>query len=298
VTLCALWSYAGDLHIATDSRLTIGDQNVDTSVKIISFPITVRRPPGGPSDETILPQRNFGLCAAGDLAPTSAMKESIRALMSTMSVAPSYAEVSMDSFASTIASLLKVAWFHSVERLGPEMRATVAFVGHCPQEDRQRLFLIKTVLTQDRAEVQVDELAPPNTPLYFGSGKDDAESMHATEPDLSPPQIIRRVSRSGRVPSVGGRVQFGRMMGTDFRVHAVLDHDCDDRARTYSCGFFFAGLELMEPDVLPLPDGYHLLPIVADPFARERKELENRGFKGVPRAEHFLHPFTKPSDSE
>lgn len=295
MTLCSVWSYDGNLHVATDSRLMIGDDSVDTSVKIITFPIAILEPSSkGYGEGKIAFQRHYGLCAAGDLAPTSAMKESIRILLSSMWAVPGYSEVSMDSFAQIIASILKSAWYHSADRLGNDVSAMVAFVGHCPHADKQRLFLLETDASKHPAEIRVEEISPPAEPIYFGSGRQAAERLHEREADLTPPQIIRRISRGGDVRPVGGRVQFGKMIGKDFRVYAVYDHDVDDEAKTVTGGYFLAGLELMEPETLPLPDGFHLLPITADPFARERDELLRAGYSMTPRYSHFTQLLGKP----
>lgn len=278
MTLCAIWTDGENVQMATDSRLVVGDYFVDTSVKVMAIPISILEPSSkGLHEQKPYVQRTYGMCAAGHVAPTMAVTDSLRVLLSSVWAVPGQADLSMDSLASIVASMLERIWYKCADGLGNDVFAQVAFVGYCPARKRQRAFLLITEAVYP-AHVEVREVEPTPRGLYFGSGRRAAEALLEGRAELTPPEIVRAVANDPAVPSVGGRVQYGRMAGENFQVFSVIDYDVDHEARAITVGYYFAGVDLTGPGRPALPDGYHLLPRAVDPFAREPAELAQAGY--------------------
>jgi hypothetical protein len=273
MTLCAIWTDGENVQMATDSRLMVGERFVDTSVKVMAIPISILEPSSrGLHEQKPYIHRTYGMCAAGDLAPTMAVKDSLRALMSSVWAVPGQADLSMDSLASIAAAMLQRIWYKCADGLGNDVFAQIAFVGYCPAQKRQRVFMLVTRPVYP-AYVEVREVEPTAGGLYFGSGRPAAVALLEASPELTPPEVVRAVANDHEVQSVGGRVQYGRMDGENFKVASVIDYDIDHKARTITVGYYFAGVELTGPEQPALPHGFHLLPRAVDPFRREAAEL-------------------------
>jgi hypothetical protein len=134
MTLCAAWFEDDDLHFASDSRLMIGPSPVDISIKITSFPFTILEPSSkGLHDGKVLLHRHMGLCAAGDVATTMPVKETLRTLLASLWIRPREADVSMESIAAAAASTLELLWYQSAAALGNDVGAAIALGGVCPR---------------------------------------------------------------------------------------------------------------------------------------------------------------------
>src|SRR5690606_36494728 len=151
--------------------------------------------------------------AAGDVATTLPVRESIRAAMSWLWVNPSLCpELSMQRFAEVTAEILLRLWRTRSEMTIDPVRVTIGLVGWCPRQSRGRAFLLEPQVKDGKTVVAVNEVETSYGPLFFGSGSDAARRVLADEPSLSPPQVIRRVARLSLDPMVGGRVQYGRLV--------------------------------------------------------------------------------------
>jgi hypothetical protein len=89
--------------------------------------------------------------------------------------------------------------------------------------------------------------------------------------------------------AVGGRVQYGKLTGTDFRVYAVYDFDVHEGDKTLTSGYYIGGVELLaETDNFALPEGYLLLASHSvTPFMQEQQECIGQGFNPVTSSAHF-----------
>jgi hypothetical protein len=279
MTLCAVWTDGFNLQMSSDSRLMVADFYADTSVKVQTVPISILEPSSrGLHEQKAQVTRTYGMCAAGDVAPTMAIKDSLRVLMSSVWAVPGHADLSMDSLVSIVANMLERIWYKCADGLGNDTLADVAFVGYCPRQRRQRFFMLNTNAGAYPAHVEIREIDPTETGFYFGSGRPRAEALSGERPELSPAEVVRAIANNPEVRSVGGRVQYGRMDGENFRVCSVIDYDVDHEAKTLAVGYYLAGVELQGQDQPALPEGYHLLPPAVDPFRRQAEELAAAGY--------------------
>jgi hypothetical protein len=292
MTLCAVWKDSNGLQLASDSRLGIGSTHVDTSVKVTTFPILVLEPSfEGWSDRKALLRQEIGLCAAGDVAPTMALKECLRTVMSSIWIVPGRGNISMESFAQLVSSMLRPLWYQAASQLGNDVAAQIGIAGFCPEQQRERAFMLRTDTTSFPATIHTTEIDLAVGPVFFGSGRREAETLLSADPLLSPPRVIKRVAEDPRVTSVGGRVQYGKVVGRDFQVFSVYDHEVNHQEKTFVGGYYLAGLELVEDSALPLPEGFLIIPTAVDPFQAEREELVKAGYQQIAKYSHFLALF-------
>lgn len=292
MTLCCVWHSSDGWQLASDSRLTLSrDLTVDISVKVTSFRVRIpTASAAGLRGGSMRVDQEVGLAASGDLATTYPTRESLRAVMSWLWVNPSVPhELSMLQFTNAAGDVLLRLWTKRSEMEVEEIRATVAIVGWCPKERRGRAFLMTPEISGDTARMSVRELQAGEPPCYYGSGATEARRTSEERPSLTPPQVIRQVSRSQQVPSVGGRVQYGKLVEKDFCVCTVFDFDLDEHDKTLRGGYFIGGVELMADDQkLRLPEGYTLLPNYGvAPFQEEYDEAVRRGFRPIMNYAHF-----------
>jgi hypothetical protein len=106
--------------------------------------------------------------------------------------------------------------------------------------------------------------------------------------------VVRAVANDDAVPTVGGRVQYGRVRGETFEVFAVIDYDVDHESRTATVGHYFAGVEGMGGDSPDLPDGFHLLPRTANLFRREWERLLKAGYAAQGRGGEVVQLIGRP----
>lgn len=279
MTLIALWKTDGTIQLASDSRLTVGKEHVDTSIKVTSFPVRVLYPASAGLDrDEVAWEGEIGFCAAGDIAPTAAIKESLRALMDRLWIVPGVGELSMRVFAEMVAAMLQPLWFAAADALGNDTAATVILAGFCPQQKTQRAFALVTDITNPPASIRVEEITDWQQAHYYGSGAPAARAIANIRPLLTPVEVIEAISQRHLDAHVGGRVQYGKVDGQHFRVHAVLDIDVDSEARTFTSPYYIGTIELMNPSTLRLPEGIHLLPRAILPFEDLRQRLHSEGF--------------------
>lgn len=279
MTLIAVWKTADKIQIASDSRLTVGTDHVDTSIKVTSFPVRVLHPSSAGLDrDQVAWECDIGFCAAGDIAPTGAIKESLRALMDRLWIVPGIGELSMSLFANIVAEMLERLWYAAAGALGNDTSALVVIAGFCPQRMAERAFTMRTDATVYPAKVVADEITDWSCAHFFGSGGRSARCVAKARPQLTPIEVIEAVVQRQLDPHVGGRVQFGKLEGNRFRVYAVLDLDVDIDERTFSSSYYVGGIELMNPEALLLPEGVQLLPRAIVPFEELRARLQSEGF--------------------
>jgi len=282
VTLIALWKTDDKIQIASDSRLTVGDSVVDTSIKVSSFTARVLYPSlSGMDGERFSWVSEIGFCAAGDIAPSSAIKETLRACMDRIWITPGVGEASMHLFADIVRQLLERLWYDAVAALGNSIKVTLIMAGICPSTNMQRAFVLESDATAAPARIVVSEVTEWEGPLYFGSGAQCARYVTAMRPALSPVEIIEAVCQRQLDPHVGGRVQYGSVQQSGFQTSAVVDIDIDVNERTYTMPYQLGSIELMNPESLALPEGVSLLPRLSAPFERLQAQLHHEGFDAV-----------------
>lgn len=286
MTLCCVWFSADNWQLASDSRLSVTDElTVDISVKVTSFRVRIPMPSSAGLDGIdMLVDQEVGFMAAGDVATTLPVRESLRAAMARMWINPSLiTELSMRRIAEVSAEVLLRLWRRRSEMDVSRVFATVCIVGWCPQQKCGRAFLLEPHVAGGTTKVVLRELQQTDGVVYFGSGAKVARHVAADKSQLTPPQVIRQVVGRQLDPTVGGRVQYGKLVSKDFEVYAVYDFTIDDEQKVLVSGYFIGGVELLaESDQLHLPDGYTLLPgRVVTPFLAEEQEALAQGFMPV-----------------
>jgi hypothetical protein len=284
MTLCAVWFDAGIPYLASDSRILLGSHAtanfLDISVKITTIPVTVLEPSSqGYENGKALFEFTLGLAAAGTVATTAAVKESLRALLRSLWVVPGVGEISMAEIAALTAAVL-TPLAHRTRDESKATATTLALVGYCAEQNRGRAFVVRSdPLGYEDAIVQ--EIDPDEGPYFFGEGDKSAKEILEFNGTLTAPEVIRAVVDKGEDKSVGGRVQLGRLKEKDFQVQLVYDVVVDHESRKYTPGYFLAGLEVFESTKLKLPVGMEVLPSASFPFRAYEDTLRRSGYSPV-----------------
>lgn len=245
----------------------------------------------------MLVDQEVGFLAAGDVMTTLPVRETLRAVMARLWVNPSLiTELSMRRVSDVSAQILHRLWRVRSEMDPQQVFAAVCLVGYCPQQKSGRAFLLEPRIVGNSTEVVTQELSGSDGPVYFGSGAKIARQLSAEQPELTPPQVVRKIVSEKLDQTVGGHVQYGKLIGKDFEVFAVYDFALDEQQRALVGGYHIAGMELLaEAEQLRLPEGYMLLPGKAvAPFDAEQSHAINQGFHPVTNYSHIQTLIGKP----
>lgn len=238
MTLCIAWREKNNIHLASDSRITLAENSTtDVGIKVISFPVAIYPP----MDETkrlksSKPTYNktFGMCVAGSQVNSHLIKESITEILQHLHYAPGWTEISMDQIAKLI--------FKVYEKVSSEVCSTalaqngiteIVVAGYCPKEKRLRAFQFRTDERSNKHSFE-EVLKVNGDYLFFGSGAGEANKILSATGNTYKHtwgylKLLQRVIDEGQVKTkegsvtVGGNVQYGDFYRNNFKIYGVFD---------------------------------------------------------------------------
>ncbi|MGN7887391.1 hypothetical protein [Dyadobacter sp. 22481] len=247
MTLLVAKKSNGNITLSSDTRITFGDdQHFDYGIKLFSTEMNFKNGFVGYIDRPYIHPKlpndakyHIGLGMTGSYMAASTVKESISSLLQRLFIMGPQTDLSFKGVAGMILRVYEAVTCELARTSFERAHCEMVIVGHCHIENRPLAlhFSIKD-RPGDTKKFSFDEILMQDGILCFGSGKNVANNILATDPDISPMRLIKKVIKEKLHNEVGGGIQHGSMYGSNFLLTAVQDPDVkpvfnDDGEITY-----------------------------------------------------------------
>lgn len=214
MTLSILWRSEGRLHLASDSRMSFGQNgSVDVGVKVMRLPIRVV---GTDLDQAgninILFERTYGFCYAGSIVNAATFKHLIEDLLVDVQYVRTDVPLSFGELCRYLCQYSEMVSTEIVSRL-VEMGGYTFFVaGLCPSTNRLRGARFKLSQVDGHTVAVFEEVAQDEGEyVAVGKGAPEFDRLSAGQPAnlRSVLLALNRVIDERTIDSVGGDIQYG-----------------------------------------------------------------------------------------
>ncbi len=259
MTLCVLWRSDGRLHMASDSRMSFGAHgHADVGVKVMRLPVRVLgTEPDDTGHPTVLFERTYGFCYAGSLANAATFKQFVEDLLLDVQYLPEEVPLSFDELCRFLCHFCAKVSTEVVARLTENGRYTFCLAGLCPLNGWLLGARFHLTQTNGQTHATFEEVARDDG-QYVAIGTGSAEFGAALDGQPATMRgvllALNRVIDEGRVPTVGGDIQYGSFNpDANFTVSGITrisTEEADDRGRHYGPSeqrtFRYRGFELYD----------------------------------------------------
>lgn len=210
MTLCLAWRHDGDIHFASDSRISFGGGNyVDVGVKVLSLPVKIYHPLE--LDKEYVPTYTFtlGICYAGDVISIYNVNESLREVLQNLQFDPRHANISMNSICNIISFFYENVSRKICEQLREDGISLFMVTGYCLKDKLQKTYKFTLDISDYPIKAKYEEILNKDGEYeVIGSGKSKAEEIiKNNSPDYF--KVLQTVIEDKSVSSVGGAIQYG-----------------------------------------------------------------------------------------
>jgi hypothetical protein len=227
VTLSILWRAGGRLHLASDSRISFGQNgSADVGVKVLRLPIrVVGTELDGDGKLKILLEQIYGFCYAGSLANAATFKLLVEDLLVGVQYVSPDVPLSFHELCGFLCHFSEKVSTEVVSRMAENGTYTFLVAGLCP--DLKRLRGARFHLEQDagRTVARFEEVAQNEGDwMAVGTGADEFESIFSGQAvtQTSVLLALNQVIDEGKVATVGGDIQYGSFHSDgDFSVDGI-----------------------------------------------------------------------------
>jgi hypothetical protein len=230
VTLCATWRLDGNVHFASDSRLTIGRTEADIAIKVVRVPYCISGPRNPDDSHDQIAQGDLGMCFAGSASGSMFLKESIVEVLSHLYAAPGYTDTSMENVAAFVFGAYRAVSRTLTQKIQERGLSTVVMAGYCAVQKRLRVFKLTTTRQNEVSYREV--LLTEGEYEFTGSGATAAtervNALGRAPTSLDFVEVLKAVIDDPNVNSVGGKIQYGKFWGTRFTTFGVLEASAED----------------------------------------------------------------------
>lgn len=280
MTLCAVWKDFSGIQMASDSRLNVENlEPIDMALKVRSLLMTVSGPiPQGGKNSSIIVRQSLGLCLAGSLTTSNILIGSLAEILCSLQYATFGEPPSLEQICKLICTFFKTVSRTVCNSIFQSGISLFAVSGYCPVQRQQRAFLFSVEIPEKDGTTTFtfNEILLTIDCEFFGAGKDAALKYQIANPSKSPLRILKDIILNGSVKSVGGHIQYGRVIDHDFYVFCVRDYKIDPVEKKFHSGVFLGGLEVY--DTVWATEGFHARKTAIDPFNDDIQELIANGY--------------------
>lgn len=212
MTLAIAWRSNGRIHLASDSRISLGNnQSVDIGIKVMAIPIRVIgevEDPGNP-DPVIFSQR-YGFCFAGSLVSAYTLKELLEELLQSMQYLGEPKTLSFDAICKSLVGYSSRISSEVCQYMFENGRYEFFLTGYCPRENSLRAAKFSFTHEDGMAKGSFSEILR-NEQSYEAMGSGTLEFKQrvgaVTFRDIL--LTLNSIIDDKRVNSVGGDIQYG-----------------------------------------------------------------------------------------
>lgn len=246
MTLCIAWRSRDEvIHLAADSRITIGLSHVEFAIKVCSLPYRIIGPTDGSGNGNVLQVGEVGICFAGSTVALFGVKETVSEVL--MHLQALYeTPVSLEEISEILFSVYK--------RFVPQMTnammsekgiVQIIVAGYCQASKCHRAYLLSTNLNAQSTMREV--IAEPESfELLGGSGVGAAKEMLSGRPGLGIGDYLgalQKIIEDESIVDVGGAIVYGHTGETLFATYGVQDFDAEGNVR-----YMRGGLDFNHPE--------------------------------------------------
>ncbi|WP_197388328.1 hypothetical protein [Ralstonia pseudosolanacearum] len=223
MTLCIGWRTQGQLFFAADSRISFPDNYpFDETIKVVPvrMEIDIMNPMTG-SDEELF-HGNISLCFSGSTVNAFALREALYDRLTSL-LTPTYRfeSIARQAFKKYVDVSRKLCFSLASEK----GQSAVIISGYCYESDRVKAFAFTPSPTIANEYDFSNILENDGDHIFFGSGKKAALKVLSTLGDQTEQtdrmlNILAQVIADEDVPSVGGKIRFGKFD----RKHSFRSH--------------------------------------------------------------------------
>lgn len=276
MTLCLAWKSGNNIHLASDSRLTMSDDGanyIDIGIKVFSIPVKIYSPINADTkNQTLDYDFKLGLCFAGSSTNSYIIKEAIYEVLQRLQYTQ-YTDFSMEGIAKMVSKFHEHTSRKVCEVLRERGLAEFFLTGYCPKDEIIKAFKFTLDTTQfplksDFGRILVDE----DWIECLGSGTDEAHKFINKINNISPIKLLRNIIKSGRIQSVGGSIQYGDFDNdNNFTIKGIDDYDIENDS-IIKRKLILRGTQLYENDINLDYNDFHISYTFIQPFEHEINE--------------------------
>lgn len=275
MTLCLAWKSNGNVNFASDSRVSIDqEQFIDIGIKVLAVPVKIKTTTVEGLTSDIVYESKLGFCFSGDTMNAYLLKNTLEELLKNLQVASE--DFSLNSLCNVIKIFTKKVSNDLREKLNWDAHIEFLIGGYCPNENEISVFHFDLVDYDTHYEVICDQILFDSGEYFiFGSGKDKAQEIIDSKglvPGKDFMKMIREVGNDSSIPSVGGGIQYGHFESEGFKVFGVADYSIDSKGKI-DCVFPFRGTLLYSNEIEAHLNNFHLAPTFITPFNEDIKKI-------------------------
>lgn len=225
MTLCIAWKTKDTIHIASDSRLSRGDKYVDIGIKVLAIPVKITLPAEKGAQETVVYNHSIGMCFAGATVTGLLVKESMAEVLQNLQGVPGYSDFSFAACASQAYDVYQGTIDSISSSFGPAAADfDCLLAGYCPKNKKLEAYLLSCLVSNGTAVTSMTEVLVSQDYLFMGSGKSRAQQLYAAgRRDYL--HMVRHIADEVTEPSVGGSIQYGKFVDTDFAIFGIVEYE-------------------------------------------------------------------------
>lgn len=272
MTLCAAWKTDNRISLASDSRVSFGNNgHADVGIKVVPLDVCVHGATREDTGETeLLYRHTWGLCFAGNFCAAYSVREFLSGFMANLQYATTSGSLSMEDLCNLILEFYRRTTIELTLPLREMGEFELVTAGFCPASQRLRAFSFKFEFDTSKQMKQPSfrEVLTDTPYYYFGKECADAETAYLAGAEKSNDSrvlaSIRHVIDLTTHSSVGGALQFGSFIGADFYVYGLQEsyenehgllaarftyrgHSLQDGERDLIMGQFISRITFMMP---------------------------------------------------
>lgn len=246
MTLCIAWRSNDEvIHLAADSRITIGQSHVELAIKVCSLSYRIIGPTNGSGSGELFQDGEVGICFAGSTVALFGVKETVSEVL--MHLQALYdTPVGLEAICEIVFSVYKRFVPQMTNAMmGKQGIVQIIVAGYCHASKRHRAYLLSTNLNAQSSmrEILAD---PEGFELLGGSGVGVAKKIIAgkTRPDIGDYLCaLQQVIEDTSIPDVGGAIVYGHTGEGVFATYGVQDFDAEGNVR-----YMRGGLDYNHPE--------------------------------------------------
>lgn len=223
MTLCIVWrSSDGNVHFASDSRLSFGTVRCDAAIKICRVPYTIYDAAGPGESAPVESSGDLGMAFSGSSSVALMTKEALAEIVRDLQGIRHVHDMDMDGIADVMRRGFRVICDNISQALFESVATCVVFAGQCNTQGRIRVFKMSVDSTNIHS---FTEILPNNGDFTaFGSGSKFAQPKLA---GMSLPSqkdfliVLKSVIDDPSVEDVGGSIQYGNFKNGSFQPAGV-----------------------------------------------------------------------------
>ncbi|MDP1679501.1 MAG: hypothetical protein Q8L02_05195 [Candidatus Nitrotoga sp.] len=225
MTLALAWRSDGRIHLASDSRIKLGEnQYADTGIKVLSIPVVIS---GTELDQDgnllLLFQNRYGFCYAGSLVNASTLKELLEEVLQSVQFVGNIDDLSFEIICNSVSKYCGKISTELCNYLFEKGRYEFFFTGFCPKEKCLKAAYFALHYQDGQAIATYNRILLDDGSFEaIGSGATEAKQALLNVCMKEVLLTLNRIIDNQKVESVGGDIQYGTFSrGGNFKIYGL-----------------------------------------------------------------------------